>query len=249
VADEQLSLEPEVTEVDTSEVDQLRTDMEALQTQLQSTRLENARLEERAKPPAPAGPTPEPVITRAQLQAAVDEGTITQDLMNEALEKQAEARVLANVTEQVNVQTAQHAHLQKLQNQFDSYLTLKPDVKVDGSADRLLVQKEIEVLVGMGQEYNLQTELLAMRNVFGPVDRVQETTRLRRESTQEAGGGGEDPAAPSGGNGWRKGLTSGQVKEFERQLARTVYQSEDDKFFQKVVLRARTDNVSKGAAA
>jgi len=134
-----------------------------------------------------------------------------------------------------------------LQSQFDQYVALRPDVVVAGSDDLRRVQTEIQQLQKLGYTHDLRTEIVAMRTVFGPLDRVQETTKARRQSHQETGGSSDRGKGQGGAASWEKGLTDVQVSTY-RKLADRAYNGEEDPMFQRVTTRLRNKNQSKGAA-
>ncbi len=79
-----------------------------------------------------------------------------------------------------------------------------------------------------------------MRNVFGSTDRIEETTRKRRETHKEAGGAGAGSEASATGAGWEKGVPAGQVSAMRGQLARGVYTGPEDPLFVNVCKTARS---------
>ena len=239
-------------EISQAELEQLKERANSLETRLQQAEIEKARLDERAKasaPPAGAAPKAAPVLTREQLQGAVDDGQITQSQMDTEILRQARETLRQELSQEFETKQVIAKQSEAVQTQFDAYVKLRPDVKVDGSDDLKRVQAEIQALVGLGHPHDMRTEVLAMRSVFGPVDRIQETTRHRTETHRDVGGPAprDNEHTPSG-TGWEKGLTQGQIQAFTGQLQRKVYSGEDDKLFTKVVTQARTDNVAKKAS-
>ena len=241
--------EPAKVEISAEELEALREGQKTLETQLQAERLEKARLEERLNQPPPAEPAPKPRATEAQLQAAVDEGTISQAQMNSELARQMREDITNEVKTSLTQEFEAKEQLKTVKAQFDGYVENRPDVKVEGTEDRRRVQEEIQALMELGHAYDMRTEVAAMRTVFGSLDRVKETTRKRREVHQEAGGAGGGDAGGSGTAKWQKGLTPSQIAGFKHELSTNLYKSEDDKMFLDVTTRRRTKNAAGKAAA
>jgi hypothetical protein len=236
-------------EISQEDLDALKARADELETRLQASEIDKARLEEQAKAPvAPAAPTTPPPPTREQLQEAVDGGTISQAQMDTELARQMRVELQTDIETKLRAEFTAADQLKAITSQFDAYMKMKPDVAREGTEDRLKIQKEFQALVDLGYPANeKRTELLAMRNVFGPLDRIKETTRERLPVTQETGGAG-GASAGGKGSGWREGLTSGQVEAFEHQQKIGVYPSETDKTFLAVVTRARTSNLERKAS-
>jgi hypothetical protein len=227
------------------ELEELRAANATLQTQLE---VERARLEERTKQPAPASEPAKAALSREQLQSAVDAGEISQSQMDAELERQTEERLEQRLTKKFEQEYAAKEQQRTIQEQFDSYARMRPDVKVAGTEDNRRVLEEIAALGKLGYPHDSRTEVLAMRHVFGPLDRVPETTRSRREVHRETGGAGASPSGGSGSAAWERGLSPGQVAAFHDQLDKGIYAGVDDKMFKSVVTRARTKNASRKVA-
>ena len=249
---EQLSLEEQETETKETpnEIDQLKSELESLKTQIQTAELQNARLEERvnATPAAPEVKAPE-VLTRQQLQEAVDSGQINQAQMDEELARQMRDSLKQELSVESDEKISAAEQKRKLQTKFDAYVRLKPDVTKAGSDDLRRVQEEIKELGTLGYPHDLRTEVLAMKNVFGPLDRVEETTRKTRETHQETGGSGEGMTKKGAGKEkWEEGLRPSQVEANRDQVRKGNYAGEDDPKFLAAMTRLRTKNANRSAA-
>ena len=242
--DEPVTVDPQV-------LADLQTRASALETKLQAAEIDRARLEEQVKaavapPPAPSTPPPP---THEQLQEAVDNGQLTQAQMNQEVARQMRAELHSSISNDLRAEYAAAEQLKTVISQYDQYMALKPDVAVDGTEDRKRLQAAFKELVDLGYPSGeKRTELVAMKNVFGPLERIEETTRLRRDTHRETGGGGGGHEGPSSGADWEKGLTAGQRDAFRHQLGTGLYPSETDKKFLAVVTRARTGNAEKKAS-
>jgi hypothetical protein len=174
----------------------------------------------------------------------VDSGPITQAQADAEKARQMREDIKAEVSTELEQKFTVREQQKTVQEQFDAYLAMRPDIKVEGTEDRRRVQEEFGSLVKLGLQSSLQTEVAAMRAVFGPLDRVAETTRSRRESHRETGGAGGTPGKEGGGEKWEKGLTADQIAGFRHQVEVGAYKGYDDPMFQRVVTRARTKRKS-----
>ena len=233
--------------VDNGELTRLQEQVAALNTRLMDSELQKARLEERAEVMAQTPTTtPPPDPTREQLTSAVSEGTITQEQMDGEIARQMRNEITKEVTASVTAQTQTTRRSEDTQEQFDAYIEAFPDVKVEGSLMRQKVFNEIAALRKMGMPNDLGTEVIAMRNVCGSEEKVEETTRLRREVHVETGAGAHDGEPASGGEAWTKGLTKGQIASHRHQLTKGVaYNGPDDPLFLKVCETARKQNAGE----
>jgi hypothetical protein len=251
---EKLALEDEKkdevkpVEIDPKELETLRSTTEELKSKLQTEMIEKARLEGQVKAPEAPPEAPAPRATREQLQTAVDNGQITQTQMDTEVARQLSEDLETRLTKKFEEKMTLRDQESAVKSQSDSYIAMRPDVKVEGTEDRRRVMEEIESLMKLGYPYDNRTEVLAMRAVFGPIERVPETTRLRRETHQESGGAGGGGEGGRSESKWEKGLTQSQVGIYREQLAKGIYKGEDDPFFLKVVTRARTGNVERKAS-
>jgi len=172
--------ESKKVEITEAELKALQEKASALETRLQAAEIERVRLEERAKAQEPKKPEGPVRLTHAQLQEAVDEGKITESDMQAELARQMREDLKTEIKADITAKLEAKEAARKIQDQFDGYLRLRPGVKTEGHEDRIAVQKEFQDLVALGYSpQEKRTEVLAMRNVFGPLDRIQETTRER----------------------------------------------------------------------
>ena len=174
---------------------ELQTQISQMQDQLQELRDSRIRSEEQAKQtPAPQ----QKIYTRTELQTAVDAGTITQETAADISERQFETRVMANAERTIDERMSQAQESDAIERQITAYRTAIPDVLERNSESRARLTAEYQVLLGLKYPDNLQTELLALRSTFGPPERIRETTRDKRASSEEVGGGGGSTEGNSG---------------------------------------------------
>ena len=226
-------------EISQKDLDALNERVATLGTELQA---ERARVEERVKAPEVKEPEKPVRYTREQIQELVDNGQATQaqaetynaETMRESLKAEWDTELEAKL----NVRDQQRV----VQDQFDQYTAMRPDVKAEGTDDRRKFQEEYGALLKLGHPHDLRTEVAAMRSSFGPLTRVAETTRKRRETTRETGGAGDGPEPGRGGEKWEKGLSASQITSFRHQVSVGAYKGFDDPMFQRVTTRARTQH-------
>lgn len=163
---------------------------------------------------------PEPVktYTRQQLQDGVDQGVITQEVMDNQLEAQVIAKARAAATEV----TAESAEQQKSQKIIDDYIDTMPDIAEDGSENRELLftaYEDIKDVFGAPKTDadKRKLEALALKAAFGPLKNLKNRTRdisnKVRATHQEVGG---DAAAAAGETAETKGIPARLVAHNKR---------------------------------
>ena len=239
---EETETEDEKVEISASELEALKADKAAADARAQAAEVERARLEGQAsQTPAPAAPAKAPP-TRAQLQAAVDDGTISQSEKDTEMARQDRETVKAEVKAELTQEFDARDQARTIDTQHAAYMKLRPEIATPGSESRLRVTDEFNALVEMGLPKDAKaTELAAMRAAFGSLDRIEETTRSRRPAHEETGGaGGHDDSGSD--TGWRKGLTQSQIDVNEHQIKSQAYSGDDDPMLLRVATRQRTGN-------
>jgi hypothetical protein len=218
----------------------------------QAAELDKARLEERLNQAPQATEAAKPVPpSREQLQAWVDGGQITQSDMDREIARQDREAIKAELRTELTQEFSTREQLKTIKSQFDAYVKSRPDVKAEGTEDRRRFQEEFQALIDLGQPADMRTEVVAMRAAFGSLDRVQETTRQRRETHAETGGAGSGPAGGSTKEPWHKDLTPGQIALYQKQLdeGKLFPGGTDDPMFKGTLTRARTKNIEKRKAS
>ncbi|HUT61231.1 MAG TPA: hypothetical protein VNA25_25560, partial [Phycisphaerae bacterium] len=149
------------------------------------------------KASAPAAPAQTPKrYSRAELQAAVDAGTITQanadgyidQLRTEDLDRRLNdgiAKAKADILAESDVKA-----------ELNQYIESVPDIMVEGSEERNRVQAEYTELINkFGNPEGIRTQLLAVRNVMGPVRSGRTDLPSEREHDRTGAGGGDGKSA------------------------------------------------------
>ncbi len=205
----------------------------ALETQLARTQ---GQVEGMATKPAdPVAPTQ--TYTRAQLDAAVAGNQISQADADARYEQQIVDRAKKEAAEEAS-QTLAAANGQNLaSSDLALYRAARPDIQVEGSKDRGRVQQEYAYLTSRGHPDNLETQALALRQVFGPAENLKNGTR---QTHQETGGGGGEPPEDKGSD-WPKDMSSDQKWYYKDQIAKGSYTKD-------TAVQEWTDNQKRKAA-
>ena len=168
----------------------------------------------------PAEPTPAArTYTRAQLQSGVDEGTITQEVMDNQLQAQMTDQARAAATEVVS-QSQEQSKSQKI---IDDYCDVLPDITEEGSDNRQLVADALEdVTEVFGTAKNpaekRKFEAMALKQAFGPLKNLKQRTKdisnKARASHDEVGGDGNGES--KGSSAETKGLSQRVINHNQR---------------------------------
>ena len=172
--------------------------------------------------------------TRVELQGFVEAGRINQNDANSLWDQQLESRVLRNVETKLDKRLDKDSRAVAVQGQVDRYKTLVPDMLLPDSETRQKVEKEFEALVELGQpghkeQGGLNTELLALRNVFGPAEALRQS-RTELQTHQESGARGavDDEDGDLTKDGWPKGMSARQRAYNDILLRKGVIKSKDE---------------------
>ncbi len=165
---------------------------------------------------------PKRQYTRAELQKAVDEGTINEATRDQILFDQEREKLATELKQEVRSEFETERKSSGVRSQIQQYAAAIPSLMDETSDERQRVVQEFSNLVyqyGLDKD-DLQTELLAIRNVFGPVESVQSKGERDLETHQETD--------TSGGGSEGKGNESGVPKGLSKR-EKAYYQSQIDK--------------------
>jgi hypothetical protein len=178
---------------------------------------------------------PQRKYTRAELQSFVDAGQITQDVANSTWDNQLEAKVLRAAEQRVDQKLSAHSTTSSVQSQIDRYKQFIPDVNDKQSDGYAKVTAAFNDLVDLGYARNgadgRKTELLALREVFGPAAQLQQSrTELQTHQESGARGGSDDGAGDTTEDGWPKDMSAKQRSYYETELQKPkgLYKSKAD---------------------
>ena len=187
----------EETEETTEEVVETEPTRESeLEDQLRTERENVIRLEERVAlsqqktEPAVKEEPPPKVFTRQELRAAVNEGKLDDDQMEQIWSDQNHARTLRDTEALMNRRDGERTIASTVDVEYDKYVAAFPSLDDKASADWGKVKTEYDYLVNrLGHPATKTTELAALRSALGRNDRIQEHTAELRETARGTGGG------------------------------------------------------------
>jgi hypothetical protein len=124
--------------------------------------------------PTPAQPPvnqSEPrTYTDVELEMAVNDGTVSQAVADRIKEDQRQATLAAGVVDTLDARTAAREQADMISVELEAYTAKVPGIRVEGSPERLKLQKEHDALVAIGADpKNPSTEVAALKAAFGPV--------------------------------------------------------------------------------
>lgn len=173
----------------------------------------NARIEQATEKPEKK----EDSYSRAELLQMVENEQMTQLQADKLWQEQIEANVTGKILNAVNSRDNKKTVSQAL----NEYKTVKPELVRQGTEDREKVSEEYKYLIGIGLPDGIETELAAVRNVFGPVDKLKK--KLDLETHPETGGG-----APPNENKVADKLNARQRDYYQKRIDMGIYKDWDD---------------------
>ena len=192
----------------------------------QERRLTQA-FEDRLAEATKAKPASQSHYTKAQLDAAVAAGQITQEQADAQLQAQADERASRVALETVSA--AERSRL--VSSEVARYKAIAPEILDDSHETRKSIQAAFDGLVELGDNpKDVATQLKAIRSVLGPIDRLERSRsgRSQHDTHVEIGGSG-------GSGGDRKQKTGKLVDQlnadsrryYERKIESGVYPNWD----------------------
>lgn len=228
--------------LDKGDDDSSEDGLAALKSQLEELRVQNARLagrlDEQGRRPAAESKSKPREFTRAELQAQVDNGTISEDQRDEVLDRQRAERLKAEIRDEVRAEERDRRLRSEIQRYYDQH----PQLTQDGSEMRTRAGQEYRRLVDLGFPDSLVTELAALQNSMGSANPPREKTRAARERHEEQAETGSGSPGTSRANSWEKGLSRRLIDHFRGDLGKGLYSGTDDPAFQKAVRIARGED-------
>lgn len=164
--------------------------------------------------------------SRADLQARVDAGQISQEGADRILEDQQAARIETKVATSVQTTLNEQDRVRKITAEIERYREFRPDIMEDGSESRLLVAAEYNRQVSEhGKPQNMQTELDALSATFGPASKLQKGRQSEAETHQDVGSDGGEGHEPVGKV--PKGLNKEATAYYGKQIEQGVHKDWD----------------------
>lgn len=158
------------------------------------------------------------VYSKPELKAAVDGGQITQEQADDIWDKQREAQIRESAKADALSAVNDRSTKERIDRDISRYKQLKPEIMERGSDVREKIAAEYQYLREAGSPESIATELVAIRAVLGPLEKLEKAADTRRaaESHQESGGGGEGGDKKGGNSGGKKLVDhlKGDAKEY-----------------------------------
>ena len=167
--------------------------------------------------------------TRAQLRAAVDNGTISDDQMEQIWGDQVAANAAAAAESATATQSSAAAEQSKIDTALKGYAELVPDLNDETSDSRIAAEEAFKDLVDLHgvpktQLEKQRLEAMACRTAFGPLNklkgRIDSLKKNSDNAAQEIGGGDGDSASAKS---TPKGVPKSQVKYYQSMIDRGQY--------------------------
>jgi hypothetical protein len=154
---------------------------------------ERLRAQEEARKTEPKKEEPQP-YTRQELRAAVNEGKIDEDQMEEIWAKQQRELIQRDMRNQLEERDQVRSTESFVDTEMEKYISAYPGVKQVGSDEWKRVKNEYDFLIKMGDKDEKATELKALRAAFGPnTERIPKRTAALRETPADAAGSPGEP--------------------------------------------------------
>lgn len=187
---------------------------QALEVKLAEQKGRDAALQEASKPKQ---------HTRAELQQHVDDGRFSQDEADRILNKQTESNIEERVSAKLQAANQESVRSAMVSEEISKYVAAKPGVMTAGSDERNMVETQYQHLLSMGKPEGAETDLDALRTVFGPSSNLQNARSKDPEAHQDVGGDGGDEGDGNSGGKPLKGLSADARKYYEKQIDRGMY--------------------------
>jgi hypothetical protein len=155
------------------------------------------------------------ILTRADLRVAVEKQQLTQEEADNVWDRQLLEQAKLAAREEASSQLSVSQSTQRVDADLRKYRSIVPNAWKEGTEERSKVAAEFNELLGMGQPNSRETELLAMRTVFGPVEKLESRSKPSVESDEQAAGAG---SAERKSTDLVKGLDARRKSFYEKQI-------------------------------
>jgi hypothetical protein len=184
---------------------QLYRDRKRLQDELAVEKAERIRAEERAKTLEEVRrdkKAEEPVYSMAQIEKAVEKGSITREEAAVYIENVLWPKKLSDEFTKREQKVLQEAPLEKARKDIDKYMQLVPELSDKNSVEYRKVSDKVRELIGYGHPAGPQTDRIAAEMVLGGLDKVKKRQELgdgnSSSRTMPIDNGSGTPPKPSG---------------------------------------------------
>lgn len=178
-------------------------------------------------PAAPAAPAAPKVYTRAELDAAIAAGSMTQAQADQIIEQQIEARVTAKAIETVTGRVDGERKAQTIGEKLQGYRKAIPALTDRNSVEfKRAAEAYQDIVADLGAPANehqrLALEHQALKRAFGSIEAIQAAASAgRREVTEDMSGAGQGAGAPEGDA--PRGLDNRQKAHYRKMIDAGVY--------------------------
>lgn len=214
----------------TGEGDRGRTDSEreGLLNALQAERQERqalarqvAELQGKVATAATAAAAPK-VYTEAEIQAAVNKGTITEARGNEIRARQIREEAVTEAKKAAQAELSATQTKAAIDAETARYVAALPAIDKLGTPERDKVEKSFARLVARGYDKDdPKTSLTAIEMAFGPVEALEAARpRGERETHEETGGGSGSGSGGKDGGGWPSDMPAKNRAYYDGMLAK-----------------------------
>ncbi len=164
-------------------------------------------------------------VTRAQLDQEVTGGRLTQAQADDMLMAQEKKSWLAEARQEFTQQREEDQQGRLIDDQIAAYTRACPEVQQQGSDERKKVTLAYNALVkDVGLPHGPSTELLALRESFGPADKLTELRSKRAAHSETSAGAGTD-GTPTSSN--LSGVAARQKAYTDKLVERGILTRED----------------------
>lgn len=147
-------------------------------------------------------------VTRAELLVLVDEGKMTLAQADSIWEKKIIERASEGAKEAATREVTLRETKRRIDEDFRRYKESIPAAWREGTDERAQVAEEYRNLVAFGMPEALETELVALRSVFGPIEKFEKGKSKSRPQLDAE----EQTGASDGGGGKGKGGNSTLIR-------------------------------------
>lgn len=132
-------------------------------------------------------------VTRTQLSQQVTDGNLTQAQADDILMAQQKKSWLTEARQEFSQQRDEDQQNRLIDDQIAAYTRACPEVQQQGTDERKKVTLAYNALVkDVGLPHGPSTELLALRESFGPADKLTELRSKRAAHSETSSGAGSD---------------------------------------------------------
>jgi len=178
-----------------------------------------------------------------ELRKMVDDGTISQDQMDEQIRQQRDVEIEAKMEAKFEKRLAKARIEDTVTSEIASYKKLHPDLGKQSSEDWQKVKRAFDGLVAKGHSKNsLTTEHTALQIVYGDIDEQRQIKGRPKppESFEDVGGAsGSSGGGDTGGPEWSKDVSSRVRAHYQKKLDSGFYKGAADPDFKKELEYAR----------